>query len=314
MLALLSGALYGALSGRAVQVDWTDAVFAPEGDASTRHVNLFPLLFESATLGVWEPGQGSEDVEPATWRGKLAMTAANLSREIEPNRYRDFGVFHRSSVDVSRTDHAAKLLVFWAWRERILPMRRRLRRQMPELAGLSDTEILRRLAGRHLQPSEPIREAVERAWTSMPEGPAVGLHIRHSDMKAPVEPLVRRAEAALARLGATHVVLATDNAEVEQRVRARLGENRVYATDKAFATPGVPLHYDTACRDRIARASEALTDMLLLSRCDHMVYASRSSFGYLAHVLADARQTVDDCDRLNPKVQGKRLVQKYWYR
>lgn len=314
VLALLTAALYGELLGRQTCVDWSDAVFAPEGDAETKHVNLFPLLFDSPTLAPWAPEMAREDVLPEVWRDKLGMTAANVSRQVAPQNFRDFGVFHRSSIDVARTDHEAALLVIWAWRERVLPMRRHLGALKPELRGLSDTELLRRLAAKHLRPSQRIQERVDQLWSAVPEGPSVGLHIRHSDMKAPVEPLVRRAERAIAKMEASSVILATDNADVETLVRSRIGDNLVHTVDKQFADPGVPLHYDATCRDRIQRASEALTDMVMLSRCEHLVYASRSSFGYVAHVLSDSCQTVEDSDRFNPRIQGKRLVQKYWYR
>ena len=80
-----------------------------------------------------------------------------------------------------------------------------------------------------------------------------------------------------------------------------------------MARGGIPLHYDPECGDRVERATQALVDILLLSKCNSLVYASRSSFGYVASLYADPGQVVLDVDAYNPIVQLKRVAQSFVY-
>jgi hypothetical protein len=82
---------------------------------------------------------------------------------------------------------------------------------------------------------------------------------------------------------------------------------------KEMSRSSVPLHFDPECRDRVGRATQALVDMLLLSRCQCLAYASLSSFGYVASVFAPDGQVIEDVDRFNPRVQVKRYLQSWVY-
>jgi hypothetical protein len=80
-----------------------------------------------------------------------------------------------------------------------------------------------------------------------------------------------------------------------------------------MATQGIPLHYDPECKDRVERATQALVDMLLLSECPNLLYASRSSFAYVATMFSAIHQKIVDVDRYNPKIVLKRIAQSWVY-
>ncbi len=319
ILSLLTGILYADLTGRAAQVDWTDAVFAPNGDTDTKHVNLFPLLFESATVTACENAcdlgrSAGSNVAPSVWKDHLHLSAADLTRQLDPTGWQDFDAFKKSSISIAQADVEHDLVIYWSFRDRILPLRRLIRHRQPRWSRLTDTAILQNVYQQHLRPTAEVQGAVDRVFANHDPQLSIGLHIRQSDLKAPVDRLITIADRLMAVDRDRVLFLSTDNQDVQRRVVELFGESRVRVSTKAFAAAGMPLHYDSNCRNRIARASEALIDMMMLSRCPHLVYASRSSFGMVAHILSSGEQTLYDCDRFDPKVQVKRLVQKYRYR
>ena len=82
------------------------------------------------------------------------------------------------------------------------------------------------------------------------------------------------------------IFLATDNADVLRRYRARFPD--VVATDKWYPPPGEIMHAHEGRPDRVQDAADALVDMHLLAACDRLIVDSRSSFGRLAALRSRA--------------------------
>ena len=317
VLSLLSATLYAEMAGRRVVVDWRDAVFAPQGDEDSRHVDLFPRLFTPGPLTGWDDRGDldglADDVYPAVWRGQLDVSAADRSLAIDPAKAASFGGTALTSAHPGRLDYPAPLVVMWSWRERLVPMRRHLRRHGPA-RGKSDFALLRDVCRRTLTPSVEVMARTDAVWAAAEGSPTVGLHVRQTDERAPVGKLLDATARTLDRTGATTLFLATDNGAIEADVRSRFADVKVVTLAKQFPPPGTPMHYDPSCRDRVSCAREALCDMLLLGRCDDLIYAGRSSFGIVARLFANDAQRAQDCDRWVPKVMLKKAVQKHVYR
>jgi hypothetical protein len=309
MLSLLTASLYAAAAERRLFVDWRDSIFTGR---SSKCPNLFDDLFVSPIVDPLPESIDAQSVVPALWQGRLDETVAVVGRSHDPNFHNRFGSFRDLAVDLRRVDYADDaLLVFWSWREVLRPLRPYLRRINNRCTGMSDWELLREAAKRYLHPCERVRIAVDQFIDKHFAPRMLGLHIRATDLVAPVEKLIRNAERTVRREGYEGVFCSTDNAEVAERARRALPN--VVTLPKQMPPAGVPLHYDPAYGDRIERATQALTDMLLLSRCQCLVYAGRSSFGYVASILAPPGQVLVDVDRFNLRVRAKRYFKSWIY-
>ena len=308
MLSVLTASLFAVVSKRRLLVDWRDPIFTGRSGAAP---DLFSELFVSQLVEPLPDKIHAASVAPPLWSGRLDETLGVVGRDHDPLFYKKFGSFRQLAISLRRVEYPEDLLVFWSWREVMRPLRGHLERVDPRFQRMTNQAILREAAQKFLQPCERVQSIVSQFVDDNFQGRMLGLHIRATDLRAPVEKLLRAASRQIKRYGCDGVFCATDNAEVEDRVRLTLPN--VVTLPKQLPKGAVPLHYDPDCQDRIERATQALVDMLLLSQCQNLVYASRSSFGYVASLYAPEGQIVRDVDRINPKVQAKRLVQSWIY-
>ena len=153
-----------------------------------------------------------------------------------------------------------------------------------------------------LRPAAAVAQAVDALRGRIGGRPAVSLHVRRGDHRLPclasplwilfaeldrqLERTAAAAAAAGARTGAAAsveplVLLATDAPDVEARVVARYGAERVIAHAKARVAAD-----ERAARDAM---EEALVDMLLLSLGDVVVGSFASSFSEVAAMFGGGR-------------------------
>jgi hypothetical protein len=113
----------------------------------------------------------------------------------------------------------------------------------------------------------------------------VGVHVRHSDRRNSFE----NYHSIIERLRRTHgriqLFLATDNSDVEAYFRRRYSE--VLCIKKEFAPPGIPLHGNPQCGNRLETAMDAVAEMALLSRCSYLIYKASSTFAVCASLMSD---------------------------
>ena len=301
MLAVLGGALYAKLSGRRLVVDWTDWHFADPGQ------NVYSFLFDSPAESVSAVSQDLP-VVPSVWAGHLGVAASDRCDQLFPKRLHDYSVVFDTSIDVARLDYPEPIVVFWAWDQQIWRMRRHLRRALPELRGQSDWQIMKELAAQYLRPSALVRAQADAFKAEHFRGPVVGVHVRYTDRKVPLDAIHRGVGAALKRRPGARVFLATDSEIVQKEFVARYPD--VLVRPKDFRSGGQPLHMDYWANGKNARAADALTEMLLLAECDALIYAQRSSFSHVAHLLSSMNERdVVDVDRRNLMLLGKRIAQ-----
>lgn len=308
ILALLTASLFAVLTKRRLLIDWRDPTYA--GD-SGHGLNLFPNLFESPLADPLPDLIEAETVAPALWHDRLNESVDVVGRDHDPTFYKKFSSFRKLAVSLRKIDYPEDMLVFWSFREVLTPLRPYLIKMDSRYRGMSNHEILRDAAQRYLHPSQPIQSMVEQFKREHFKERMLGLHIRATDLMAPVEKLLKKASEVAKKENCQGVFCATDNAEVEHRARQLLPN--VITLPKDLPKGAVPLHDDPDCQDRFERAAQALVDMLLLAECPNLVFASRSSFATVATLFSKNEPMVIDIDKYNAKIQLKRIVQSWIY-
>ena len=308
ILSLLTASLFAVAGNRRLLIDWRDATYSGRSGPSP---DLFSDLFVSPLADPLPDHIDAPTVAPALWKGRLDETVDSVGRSIDPLFYKKFWSFKKLAVNLNRVDYTEDVLVFWAFREVMRPLRPHLIRLDPRYSKLSNQAILKEAAKSYIQPNERIQSIVDQFVKENFRQRMLGLHIRATDLMAPVEKLLRVAGRVVKQHDCDGVFVATDNAEVEERARKLLPN--VISLPKQLPKAGIPLHYDPQCQDRLERATQALVDMLLLSRCPDLVYACRSSFGYVASLFSPLDQNLYDVDRYNPKIQIKQYLQSWVY-
>jgi hypothetical protein len=306
MLSVLTASLFAVLSKRRLWIDWRDPIFTGRSGIAP---DLFCELFVSPLADPLPETIHCDSVTPELWRGRLDETLGVVGRDHDPLFYKKFGSFRELSVRLRKIEYPEELLVFWSWREVMRPLRPHLVQMDRRYASLSNVAILRETAQRYLQPTERVNSMLQTFVGEHFRGKMLGLHIRATDLQAPVEKLLKIASRMVKKHQCDGVFCATDNADVEQRVRDMMPN--VVTLPKKLPKGAVPLHYDPDCQNRVETATQALLDILLLSRCQNLVYASRSSFGYVASLYAPDGQVVVDADQFHPTIQAKRYLQSW---
>lgn len=303
MLAVLNAALYAKLSGRELVVDWTDWHFADRGE------NYFPLLFSSPAFRGLEVLPRGASVRPAIWAGHESETASDLGHRLYPQRLGKYESVFDVAIDVKRLAYPETVVMFWSWDQQVWRMRRHFKGSFAELGGMSDWEVLKRLASEHLRATPIVREQVE-CFKREHFGPFVlGVHVRHTDRLAPLSSLHRAVRRLLRGRDDARLFLATDNQAVLEDFRRTY--KGVIVRPKSFPEGGKPIHGDYWSEGKLARAVDALTEMHLLAECNSLLYARRSTFSYMAHLLSRIpAENVTDVDRYNARLAIKGLIQR----
>ena len=276
ILAALTGIVYARASGRRLVVDWRDRTYSDDG------TNAFHRLFGCTSCAEGSEIPETDSVRPGVWRGHLSESVVSLQKARgEP----DWQKFRRvSAAPLTRVDYREEVVVFWAFTPELHAFRPYLRGELVPLRKLSTDAILRRLLETDLTPHPDVRERVDRFWLASLRPGAIGVHVRYSDRRGYLDGTVAEVDALLsAGPGSPPILLATDNAEIETLFSSRYPE--VVSAPRWYPEPGVRMHQNPDCPDRLANGLEALTDLYLLARCDRLVLDTRSSFARVASLL-----------------------------
>ena len=301
MLSAVCGLVYAELTGRTPVIDWRDGLYAPRG------TNAYPLLFPGQDMPAPETIQ-DEGVTPPSWRGKLQRDPGEMIEAEDPDRHSSPTIYRKYCVDLARLAHPEPVAVFWSYLPKFGRLRRHLRRD-PRFRGRGVEEITSDSLDRWFRPNPRIRAEVARALEAMPR-PLIGVHVRHTDLKVPLEPLKAALRRRLAVTPGASVFLATDNAAVQAEFAAEFAG--LHHIDKALSDGVRRLHLPDQPFDLQREAENALIDMWVLAGCDHLIFSRNSTFAVAATLIgrmSRAQQT--DIDRLNLPVVAKRLVQDY---
>ncbi|MFW2541558.1 NodZ family protein [Primorskyibacter sp. 2E107] len=302
MLSAVCGLIFADLTGRAPIIDWRDGSYAPEG------VNAYPLLFDTP---IDTPIEAFDDhpgpVNPPVWQGDLDKSPTDLIDRLDPALHSGARVYRRFCTDLTRLHAPEDLAVFWCYLPKFGRLASHLRRDA-RFRGRSEDSLLQEYLARYFTPNRRVREAVE-AYRARFGRPLIGVHVRYTDRKIPVEPLEAALDKALAKKPGARIFLATDNIEIQKRFAERYGD--IHFTDKYLPEDGARLHLPQAEIEKQREAENALIDIHLLAGCDHLICSRHSTFAETAILIGSLRDRMQDVDRFNPAVVSKRIVQRY---
>ncbi|EPR37354.1 NodZ family protein [Desulfovibrio sp. X2] len=265
---------YALLTGRTLCVDWRDSLYSD--DAS----NTFTRYFDIAGVPYVDAPPASDDIFPVFWRERLALPVA--VEYLFDNDHFDPEVFAATRIDLARTDYENEVLVFWA------PGMEPLQGLLPRLAALPEFSAFpggptldqagHVVLSRHIRPTGDVVRAVD-GYAKLLRHPAVGVHVRHTDLESPVDRILEEVRELVARTGA-QVFLCTDNLHVQTLFKRLFPD--LLVTDKYLSPANEPLHGLIEGVSNVRKGMEALTDMYLLGRCEYVVHYAKSSFARIS--------------------------------
>lgn len=303
ILSAVSGLAFADLTGRTPVIDWRDGSYAPLGE------NAYPILFDTPiTLPCDIRDDAPGSLTPTIWKAQLGLTPQAMIEAHFPDSHASPTVYRKLCVDLNRLDASEDTAVFWCYLPKFGRLSRHLRGH-PAFAGRSLNEIVRGYLDSHFTPNANVRSRIDMMLAEIPR-PIIGVHIRYTDRKIPLHKIRQALRRRLERDPGASIFLATDNAEVQAAIVAEF--DNVHYTSKYLDAEGHRLHWPTSQVDKVREAENALLDMWLLARCDHLIHSRHSTFSETSALLGGldgARR--DDVDRFNLPVVAKRLIQNY---
>lgn len=303
ILSAVCGLVYADLTGRIPVIDWRDGSYAPIGE------NAYSVLFKTPITQPCETyDDAASQVSPAIWTGHLGHTPQEMIDKFIPNSHSSPTGYRHLCTDLRHLDAAEDIAVFWAY----LPKFGRLARHMlrdPRFTGRPHAAIIGDYLARYFTPNDRVLSEVDSIAARL-GSPSIGVHIRYTDRKIPLH---RIKDALRRRLRGTpnaRVFLATDNGDVQAEMMAEFAG--IHHIPKYLPEDGARLHWPTSEIEKVLEAENALIDMWLLSRCDHLIYSRHSTFSVTSSYLGNMGPAqLDDVDWFSPKIVAKRILQNY---
>ena len=303
ILSAVCGLVVADLMGRKPVIDWRDGSYAPMGE------NAYPVLFKTPItqdIAAFDSFEGP--VSPAIWTGHLDHTPQEMIEKFTPNNHSNPMGYRRLCTDLRRLNPPEDLAIFWSYLPKFGRIAHHLRRD-PRFAGRTHADIISEYLERYFTPNDRVLSEVDKMATDL-GSPRIGVHIRYTDLKIPLHRIKDTLRARLQKTPDAAVFLATDNAEVQAEMSAEF--DGIRHIPKYLPEDGTRLHWPPSDVEKVVEAENALIDMWLLSRCDHLIYSRHSTFSVTSSYVG--KMTPDqlhDVDRYSPKVIAKRIIQTY---
>jgi len=303
MLSAVTGLVYADLTGRTPVVDWRDGVYAPLGE------NAYPALFEAGDMASPDTFADTTDVVPAFWQGRVDLTPDHVIEEFEAGDHANARIYRKYSVDLSTLSTDERLAVFWSYLPKMARLRPHLRKD-PRFQGMSSDAIFAAYLAKYFQPNARVRREVDAFVGTLPR-PVLGVHIRYTDRKISLDRVTALIRRRLSKMPGAALFLATDSGLVQERISGEF--ERVFVTPKYLPEADERLHSTQETPfDKIREAENAMIDMWILSRCDHLIYSKNSTFSLCSALIgALGADQQDDVDRYNLGIVAKRMIQPY---
>ncbi len=285
ILALIVASQYARLTDRLLCIDWRDRAY---GDGTR---NYFGDLFRAIGLPLADGLPTAGSTWPRAWEGRLAVSLDDVV-VADGFSWNRAGGRARYSFDQTRLDYAEDVLVMWEMDQ--YPLVRALyETRFPESKTCTDTQAQAAFFQAHFAVHASIQARVDEFVNQhFTRGPVIGVHVRLTDESE----ACRRNPTLAAFVGATsrilqevpdaRIFLASDNRSVMDRFRSEFGAERILALDKWFPAPGMHLHKNPQCPDRLQNARDALVDASLLGRCDWLLGSHESAFSRIAALFS----------------------------
>jgi hypothetical protein len=303
ILSAVCGLVFADLTGRTPIIDWRDGSYAPIGE------NAYPLLFNTpVTQSCTDFDDVQTEVSPALWTAHLGQTPQEMIEKFIPNSHSSPTGYRKLCTDLRRIDAPEDVAVFWSYLPKFGRIAGHMRRD-PRFAGRAHSEIISEYLTRYFTPNDRVSSEVDKMAAQLGQ-PNIGVHIRYTDRKIPLHRIKDALRKRLEQTPNAAVFLATDNGEVQAEMGAEF--EGIHHIPKFLPEDGARLHWPTSEIEKVQEAENALIDMWLLGRCDHLIYSRHSTFSVTSSYLGKMTAAqMNDVDRYSPKVVAKRLIQYY---
>lgn len=299
IFAIATAILYAQLTQRQLVVDWTDSSYG-----GSENFNSFSYFFDctiNQELTILPP---TKDIFPEFWCDNLKMTFGRMEQQLKQKGIDK----NQISCDITQLNYPQQILIFSSYTHKFALMKQQnyFTGKFAEYKQLNTKQILRKVIRENLKISSNLTNKFDQFIQDKFGDYNIGVHIRFSDMKVPVEKIYELVEKQVRKKTNATIFLATDSAEVMTDFQQKF--DHVITAEKWFAPSGQRLHQNwDECQDRLTNGVEALQDIYLLSQCHSLIFSSQSSFGYLASIFKDNPQ--DSYDINSPSTQEK-LIEK----
>lgn len=303
MLSAVTGLVFADLTGRMPVIDWRDGSYAPIGE------NAYPILFDTPITRLAEEFDSwAGPASPTVWMGELKLTPQEMLVKARVKNQATPFIYRKYSTSLSRLDAPEDVAVFWSYLPKFGRLAGHLRRD-PRFGGRKIENIIGEYLNRYFTPNARVRGEVE-AMVARFGHPLIGVHIRYTDLKIPLGKIKETLRKRLLEKPGAAIFLATDNAQVQHEMLAEFPN--LTHTQKYLNPDGSRLHWPTSEVEKVQEAENAMIDMWLLSRADHLIYSGQSTFSITSSLLGGLKPgQMDDVDAKNLKVVAKRIFQDY---
>jgi len=259
---VISGLAYSKLTDRTLFVDWSDGKLIPD------YRNVFNDLFALSQIDHVTQCPVTDDVWPKAWQGRLNESLHTLYTEYDPHGWNRQAACDMFSFDQTKLNYAHKALILWNFDQFD---------QIAQQYRQDSFQLAQELTRTHLRPCANIQTAInDFRHENFPESEKViGVHIRATNefdlIKSSVDldQYFKVIDKILNHTAAT-LFLATDNVDV-QRILDERYPGRIITRNKWFAKAGERLHFNDDCPQPEKALIDAMTEMLLLSKCDYLI-------------------------------------------
>lgn len=303
ILSAVCGLVFADLTGRQPVIDWRDGSYASVGE------NAYPLLFDTPlSLHCDAYDAVTKPVSPPLWTNHLDMTPQAMIEKFMPQNHSSPTGYRKLCTDLARLDTPEDVAVFWSYLPKFGRLARHLR-QDPRFVGKPENAIIKDYLNCFFTPNRRVLDQVDAFWGQISK-PCIGVHIRYTDRRVSLDQVKKRLRKKLRDVPDAAIFLATDNADVQNQMASEFAN--VHHIPKHLPLDGSRLHGPTSDIAKLAEAENALIDMWLLSRCEHLVYSRHSTFSVTSsYVGGQTAKQLDDIDRYSFKVVAKRWIQSY---
>lgn len=276
LLGLMCAVPYCLMTGRQLYVDWSDFMYSDRGE------NVFPRLFKIRGVPFSYRLPQTPDVHPHFWSKEIARNSLVEQLGID---HMDPKVMDETRIDLSRR-YPQTVAAFWSFN--LAPMQAALDHihgHLPQFSNLTVDEICAEVMKKHILPRPAVSDQVDEFATAHFTGPMLGVHIRHTDMRMPLEETLRIVHERKQRMGA-RIFLATDNQAIERALQRQFRDD-VVTMPKRYPDHGKHLHsHRVAGMTNYEKALDAAVEMYLLARCDAIVRFQPSTFALVSWYIS----------------------------
>lgn len=309
ILFLLVAMVYARITNRILIVDWRDGLYYENGINSFHEFFESPLVDKNQFIPIGKP------VFPECWKNNENATIEKICISNGLSAHTGPGI-RSMSIDINNLEYDQNVLFSYGYGF-FLDYKKHFS-DLPVEMKINDYRLFFKfLIKNYLHLKENIRTEADEFKKKYFGKITIGIHIRQTDnIRSETRRInIKKHVKIITKLIKKHpkavIFLSTDNKNILDEYVKKY--KNVVFTEKFFGndiTEG--LHHSKECKNKKNMAIEALKDMYLLSRCDYLVYSSKSSFGQVSSLFFDGKKNnLIDFDK---KVYlYKRIIKKWLF-